>query len=147
MSRLYEEDDSDSKAFTNLQVSDALEDEVELAVIRAKEYRKKYAEKYRLLKKVEKQKIKELRAERAHNDRFNTLIYRAASIAEKKLLEIVETEKFLDGTKVMCVFYIKAPDTPVATLEIEDYEKSELDYKATELAKEICKIIRGKNEE
>lgn len=137
MSRLYEEADLDSKAFTSLQVDDVLEDEVELAAIRAKEYRKKYAEKYRLLKRAEK-------AERDHNDRFNKLIYRAVSIAEKKLLEVVETEKFLDGAKVMCVFYIKVPDTPVATLEIKDYEKWELDHKVTELAKEICKIIRGK---
>lgn len=136
MSRLYEEDDLDSKAFTSLQVDDVLEDEEELARL----YRKKYADKYRLLRKIEKAE----KAERAHNDRFNTLIYRAVSIAEKKLLEIVETEKFLDGAKVMCVFYIKVPDTPVATLEIKDYEKWELDYEATELAKEICKIIRGK---
>lgn len=136
MSRLYEEDDLDSKAFTSLQVDDVLEDEEELARL----YRKKYADKYRLLRKIEKAE----KAERAHNDRFNTLIYRAVSIAEKKLLEVVETEKFLDGTKVMCVFYIKVPDTPVATLEIKDYEKWELDYEATELAKEICKIIRGK---
>ncbi len=136
MSRLYEEDDLDSKAFISLQVGDVLEDEEELARL----YRKKYADKYRLLRKIEKAE----KAERAHNDRFNTLIYRAVSIAEKKLLEIVETEKFLDGAKVMCVFYIKVPDTPVATLEIKDYEKWELDYEATELAKEICKIIRGK---
>jgi hypothetical protein len=140
MSRLYEEDDLDSKAFTSLQVDDVLEDEEELARL----YRKKYADKYRLLRKIEKQQIEELRAERAQNSRFSTLIHRAASIAEKKLLEVVETEKFLDGTKVMCVFYIKVSDTPVATLEIKDYEKWELDYEATELAKKICKIIRGK---
>lgn len=140
MPRLYEEDDLDSKAFTSLQAVDVTEDEEELARL----YRKKYADKYRLLRKIEKQQIEELRAEHAQNSRFSTLIHRAASIAEKKLLEVVETEKFLDGTKVMCVFYIKVPDTPVATLEIKDYKEWELDYVAPELAKEICKIIRGK---
>ena len=106
--------------------------------------RKKYADKYRLLRKIEKQQIEELRAERAQNSRFSTLIHRAASIAEKKLLEVVETEKFLDGAKVMCVFYIKKPDTPIVVLEITDYEKWELEYESTELAKQICKTIRGK---
>jgi hypothetical protein len=140
MTRLYEEDDSDSKAFISLQAVDVTEDEEELARL----YRKKYADKYRLLRNTEKQQIDELQAKRARDGRFNTLMYKAADIAEKKLLEIVGIEAFLDGAKVMCAFYIKNPNTPVAVLEIEDYEKWELEYKATELAKEICKIIRGK---
>ena len=144
MPRLYEEADLDYEAFISLQVCDVVEDEVGLVVSKTKEYRKKYTDKYKLLRQEEKRRIEDMKEEYARNARFDILADKAADKATKKLLEVVETEKFLDGTKVMCVFYIKVPDTPVATLEIKDYEKWELDYEATELAKEICKIIRGK---
>ena len=85
-----------------------------------------------------------MKEEYARNARFDILAHKAADKATKKLLEVVELEMFLDDEKVMCVFYIKKPDTPTAVLEITDYEKWELEYKSTELAKEICKIIRGK---
>lgn len=144
MPRLYEEADLDYEAFISLQVCDVVEDEVGLVVSKTKEYRKKYTDKYKLLRQEEKRRIKDMKEEYARNARFDILACKAADKATKKLLEVVEKEVFLDGAKVMCVFYIKKPDTPTAVLEITDYEKWELDYKSTELAKEICKIIRGK---
>lgn len=144
MPRLYEEVDLDYEAFISLQICDVVEDEVGLVVSKTKEYRKKYTDKYKLLRQEEKRRIEDMKEEYARNARFDILAYKAADKATKKLLEVVEKEVFLDGTKVMCVFYIKKPDTPTAVLEITDYEKWELDYKSTELAKEICKTIRGK---
>lgn len=146
MPRLHEEFDVDNEAFISLRTCDVVEDEVGIVVSKTKSYRKKYADKYKLLKQEEKRKIEETRREYERDARFDILVWRAANKAENKLLEVVESEVFLDGAKIMCVFYIKKPDTPTAVLEITDYEKWELDYKSTELAKEICKIIRGKNE-
>lgn len=144
MPRLYEEVDLDYEAFISLQMCDVVEDEVGLVVSKTKEYRKKYTDKYKLLKQEEKRRIEDMKEEYARNARFDMLVYKAADKATKKLLEVVEKEVFLDGTKVMCVFYIKKPNTPIVVLEIKDYEKWELEYESTELAKKICKTIRGK---
>jgi len=147
MTRLYEEIDDDQNAFMNLQIDhDGEEEIISVVLSKTKAYRKKYADKYKLERQEKKQAQEEVKREYETNARFDMLAHSAARAAELKLLEVVEYETYVEGTKVMCVFYIKVPDTPVAVLEIPDFEKHERDYYKTELAKQICKTIRGKNE-
>lgn len=146
MPRLYEERNDDQEAFLSVRVFDDGEEEFGVPYSRTSTYRKKYAEKYKTIKQQEREKERQIKAEYARNARFDMLASNAAHIAEKKLLEVVEYEVYIESVKVMCAFYIKVPDTPIVVLEIPDHEKYERDYYATELAKQICKTIRGKNE-
>lgn len=144
MPKLYEERDDDHAAFVCVQVCDDGEEELGVPYSKTATYRKKYADKYKLRKQQEKAEEKRVSDEYARDARFDMLAHSAARSAEKVLVEVVEYEVYVEGARVMCAFFTKIPDAPIAVLELPDYEKYERAYYVTELTKQICRAIRGK---